>query len=79
MLTRLHATYHRLIPPIVVSAYYWSRVQAVYKFSHFEIEILPAGEAGPRRLDGSTVIMIGGVPFLTVSEFIRAKIKTWAL
>ncbi|KAH9943566.1 hypothetical protein B0H21DRAFT_748981 [Amylocystis lapponica] len=44
-----------------------------------DIEILPAGEEGPRRLDATTVMMIGRVPFLTISEFIRAKLKAWAL
>jgi len=44
-----------------------------------EIEILPAGEAGPRRLDASTIVNIQGVPFLTISEFIRAKLKTWMI
>jgi len=44
-----------------------------------EIEILPAGETGPRHLDTSTVMKIQNVPFLTVSEFVRAKLKTWAI
>ncbi|KAF8237384.1 hypothetical protein L208DRAFT_1356323 [Tricholoma matsutake] len=43
------------------------------------IEILPAGEAGPRHLDTTTVVKIHGVPFLTVSEFIRAKLKSWII
>lgn len=44
-----------------------------------EIEILPAGEEGPRRLDEATTMIIRGIPFLTVSEFIRAKLRTWAI
>ncbi|KAF8191143.1 hypothetical protein BJ912DRAFT_303604 [Pholiota molesta] len=44
-----------------------------------DIEILPAGETGPRHLDTSTVMRVQGVPFLTVSEFIRAKLKTWVI
>ncbi|CDO71151.1 hypothetical protein BN946_scf184845.g21 [Trametes cinnabarina] len=44
-----------------------------------DIEILVAGEEGPRRLDGATVMTMGGVPFLTVTEFIRAKVKSWTL
>jgi len=44
-----------------------------------EIEILPAGETGPRHLDSSTVMKIQGIPFLTISEFIRAKLKTWMI
>lgn len=44
-----------------------------------QIEILPAGERGPRRLDPSTVQIIRHIPFLTISEFMRAKLKAWAL
>ncbi|EIN09024.1 hypothetical protein PUNSTDRAFT_68258 [Punctularia strigosozonata HHB-11173 SS5] len=44
-----------------------------------KIEILPAGEEGPRHLDGSTVMVVRGTPFLTVSEFLRAKLKAWSL
>jgi len=72
---RLHVTYRRLIPAIEVSP------SVVYFYTpradrSFEIEILPAGEAGPRHLDGTTVMKINGVPFLTISEFIRAKLKS---
>ncbi|GLB39094.1 hypothetical protein LshimejAT787_0602560 [Lyophyllum shimeji] len=44
-----------------------------------DIEILAAGESGPRRLDSTTVMKIQGVPFLTASEFIRAKLKSWII
>ncbi|KAF9494807.1 hypothetical protein BDN71DRAFT_1392695, partial [Pleurotus eryngii] len=44
-----------------------------------EIEILPAGETGPRVLGDSTVMKLHNVPFLTFSEFIRAKLKSWAI
>jgi len=44
-----------------------------------EIEILPAGETGPRHLDSTTVMKIQGLPFLTISEFIRSKLKTWMM
>ncbi|KAF9486270.1 hypothetical protein BDN70DRAFT_870365 [Pholiota conissans] len=44
-----------------------------------DIEILPAGETGPRHLDTSTVMKIQAVPFLTVSEFIRAKLNAWVI
>ncbi|KAF8970436.1 hypothetical protein BDZ97DRAFT_94223 [Flammula alnicola] len=44
-----------------------------------DIEILPAGETGPRHLDTSTVMKVQDVPFLTVSEFIRAKLNTWVI
>ena len=42
-----------------------------------EIEILPAGEEGPRRLDNPTVARMVGLPFLTISEFVRAKLRSW--
>ncbi|KAF9450229.1 hypothetical protein P691DRAFT_810986 [Macrolepiota fuliginosa MF-IS2] len=44
-----------------------------------EIEILPAGETGPRHLDDSNILKIQGIPFLNVSEFLRAKLKTWMI
>ncbi|KAI0824896.1 hypothetical protein BC628DRAFT_1321547 [Trametes gibbosa] len=44
-----------------------------------DIEILVAGEEGPRRLDSATVMAVGAVPFLTITEFVRAKVKAWAL
>ncbi|KAG5645517.1 hypothetical protein DXG03_005928 [Asterophora parasitica] len=37
------------------------------------------GESGPRHLDKTTVMKLQGVPFLTISEFIRAKLKTWII
>ncbi|OCB85028.1 hypothetical protein A7U60_g7985 [Sanghuangporus baumii] len=43
------------------------------------IEIIPAGEGGPRRLDDATTTRIRALPFLTVSEFLRAKVNSWAL
>src|ERR1700722_17925789 len=46
----------------------------------YQIEILPAGEEGPRHLqEPRTVMRIGDIPFLTVSEFIRAKMKAWVM
>jgi len=44
-----------------------------------EIEILPAGETGPRHLNSTTVMGVQGIPFLTISEFIRAKLKNWMI
>lgn len=44
-----------------------------------QIEILPAGEEGPRRLDSTTITVIAGIPTLTISEFLRAKLKAWSL
>ncbi|KAF9226246.1 hypothetical protein BS17DRAFT_794444 [Gyrodon lividus] len=49
----------------------WSnRLHATYRrlIPAIEIEILPAGEHGPRRLDSSTTMKLKGVPFLTLSE-----------
>ncbi|EDR04550.1 uncharacterized protein LACBIDRAFT_304324 [Laccaria bicolor S238N-H82] len=43
------------------------------------IEILPAGETGPRILDSTTVMKMQGIPFVTISEFIRAKLKNWII
>ncbi|KAF8156850.1 hypothetical protein B0H34DRAFT_475516 [Crassisporium funariophilum] len=58
-----------------------NRLHVTYRrlIPSIEIEILPAGETGPRHLDTSTVMKIQGVPFLTVSEFVRAKLKTWVI
>ncbi|KAI0727458.1 hypothetical protein C8Q72DRAFT_922743 [Fomitopsis betulina] len=58
-----------------------SRLHATYQryIPSIDIEILPAGERGPRRLDPSTVQIIRHIPFLTISEFMRAKLKAWAL
>ncbi|TFK70820.1 hypothetical protein BDN72DRAFT_838495 [Pluteus cervinus] len=44
-----------------------------------DIEILPAGEAGPRHLDASTVMQLQGIPFLTISEFLRARLNSWMI
>ncbi|KAI0276715.1 hypothetical protein BGY98DRAFT_984501 [Russula aff. rugulosa BPL654] len=44
-----------------------------------EIEILAAGESGPRRLDALTVAIVSRVPFLTTSEFVRAKLNSWMI
>jgi hypothetical protein len=47
--------------------------------AELKIEILPAGEHGPRRLDNSTTTQLQGIPFLTQSEFVRAKVKSWSM
>lgn len=46
-------------------------------FAPVQIEVVPAGEEGPRNLDASTVMAIKNVPFLTVTEFVRVKLKVW--
>ncbi|KAJ2933216.1 hypothetical protein H1R20_g3929, partial [Candolleomyces eurysporus] len=58
-----------------------NRLHVVYRrpIPAVEIEILPAGETGPRVLDSTTVMALQGVPFLTYSEFIRAKLKAWMI
>lgn len=78
---RLHVTYRRLIPAIEASTrVYVPTYSSRLTPSHaLQIEILPAGEAGPRHLDDTTVMKIQGLPFLTISEFIRAKLKSWIM
>ena len=74
----LHVTYRRLIPAIEVNAVPFYTHPSVHLIK-IQIEILPAGETGPRHLDTSTVMKIQNVPFLTISEFVRAKLKTWVM
>ncbi|KAI0790466.1 hypothetical protein C8Q75DRAFT_118339 [Abortiporus biennis] len=69
-------------PDVTTTPSPWTnRLHAVYHrfIPSIEIEILPSGEEGPRHLDSSTVTTIAGLPFLTISEFIRAKLKAWSL
>jgi len=65
----------------VTNSPWTNRLHVTYRrlIPAIEIEILPAGETGPRHLDTSTVMKIQNVPFLTVSEFVRAKLKTWVI
>ncbi|KAG6854416.1 hypothetical protein C0991_006959 [Blastosporella zonata] len=58
-----------------------NRLHATYRrlIPPIDIEILAAGESGPRHLDDTTVMKLQGVPFLTISEFLRAKLKTWMI
>ncbi|KAI0826356.1 hypothetical protein BC629DRAFT_1455612 [Irpex lacteus] len=67
---------------VTIRASPWTnRLHAVYNrlIPPIDIEILPAGEGGPRRLDNTTVTQVAGIPVLTISEFLRAKIKAWVL
>ncbi|KAI0088904.1 hypothetical protein BDY19DRAFT_1057064 [Irpex rosettiformis] len=67
---------------VTIRASPWTnRLHAVYTklIPPIDIEILPAGEEGPRRLDSTTVMNVASVPILTISEFLRAKIKAWVL
>ncbi|KAH8102226.1 hypothetical protein BXZ70DRAFT_61370 [Cristinia sonorae] len=60
----------------------WSnRLHVTYhgRIPAIEIEILRAGEEGPRHLDSTTATLLAGIPFLTISEFLRAKLKAWAI
>lgn len=76
----LHATYRRLIPAIEVSSHLLWRPHCAHLSLYIpQIEILPAGEHGPRRLDASTTMNMKGIPFLTLSEFVRDKLKTWSM
>ncbi|KIY63598.1 hypothetical protein CYLTODRAFT_359709 [Cylindrobasidium torrendii FP15055 ss-10] len=63
----------------VVTSPWTNRLHVSYSgfIPAIEIEILPAGETGPRRLDASTTMKIYSVPFLTISEFLRQKLKVW--
>ncbi|TBU38147.1 hypothetical protein BD309DRAFT_874994 [Dichomitus squalens] len=66
---------------LIVASPWSNRLHVKYQrlIPPIDIEILPAGEEGPRRLDGATVMIVGRVPFLTITEFIRAKIKAWSI
>lgn len=44
-----------------------------------DIEVKMAGEEGPRRLDTSTTMALHNLPWLSVTEFVRAKLKDWML
>ncbi|EMD34733.1 hypothetical protein CERSUDRAFT_86160 [Gelatoporia subvermispora B] len=65
----------------LVSSPWSNRLHVTYQrlIPPIDIEILVAGEDGPRRLDASKVVIVESLPFLTISEFIRAKLKTWAI
>ncbi|CAE6445258.1 unnamed protein product [Rhizoctonia solani] len=43
-----------------------------------EIEVCIAGEEGPRNLNPQTVMALQNLPFLSVTEFMRAKVRVWA-
>lgn len=43
-----------------------------------EIEICIAGEEGPRNLNPQTVMAHQNLPFLSVTEFMRAKLRVWS-
>ncbi|KAF8605650.1 hypothetical protein BDV93DRAFT_438584 [Ceratobasidium sp. AG-I] len=43
-----------------------------------EIEICIAGEEGPRNLNPQTVMAVQNLPFLSVTEFMRAKLRVWS-
>ncbi|KDR68360.1 hypothetical protein GALMADRAFT_231325 [Galerina marginata CBS 339.88] len=63
----------------IINSPWTNRICLIKTCPLFQIEILPAGETGPRHLDTSTVMKMQNVPFLTVSEFIRAKLKSWVI
>ncbi|KAH6905358.1 hypothetical protein BKA70DRAFT_1474328 [Coprinopsis sp. MPI-PUGE-AT-0042] len=65
----------------VVHSTWTNRLHVTYRrlIPAIDIEILPAGETGPRVLDNVAVMKLQGVPFLTYSEFIRAKLKAWMI
>lgn len=65
----------------VVHSTWTNRLHVSYRrlIPAIDIEVLPAGETGPRILDNHAVMRLKGVPFLSYSEFIRAKLKTWMI
>ncbi|CAK5272144.1 unnamed protein product [Mycena citricolor] len=77
---RLHVSYRRFIPSIDVRLSSSCRLpSSTDGGAHDQIEILPAGETGPRTLDATTTMKLQGLPFLTLSEFIRCKLKAWLI
>ncbi|KZT24154.1 hypothetical protein NEOLEDRAFT_1135286 [Neolentinus lepideus HHB14362 ss-1] len=62
-----------------VASPWCNRLHTIYHgfIPPIEIEILPAGEEGPRHLDANTTTTIRGIPFLSITEFLRAKVKMW--
>jgi hypothetical protein len=75
---RLFVSYQVPTPVISVRAYLPinSSLSVLNPDAH-QIEILPSGEAGPRRIDNSTAMYIRGIPFLNITEFSRAKLRSW--
>ena len=54
-----------------------TNISSAAVFFHSQIEIVLAGEEGPRTLDTTTIMAIKGIPFLSVTEFVRAKLNVW--
>ena len=44
-----------------------------------QIEVKISGEEGPRRLNEHTTMALQSLPWLSVTEFLRAKLKDWTL
>ncbi|KZV85431.1 hypothetical protein EXIGLDRAFT_623096 [Exidia glandulosa HHB12029] len=65
----------------VVNAPWSARLFVTYQHAipAIDIEVKIAGEAGPRSLNQHTVISLQNVPWLSVTEFVRAKLKEWVL
>ncbi|KAF8329420.1 uncharacterized protein EI90DRAFT_1391998 [Cantharellus anzutake] len=64
-----------------VSSTWSNRMFATYAepIPPVEIEIVQAGEGGPRQLNQTTIQILDDVPFLSPTEFLRAKIRAWAI
>ena len=73
--SRFFVTYQPPTPVITVSLS--RRILSIYKRRAIQIEILPSGEEGPRRIDNSTAMFIRGIPFLNITEYSRAKLRAW--
>ncbi|KAH7100097.1 hypothetical protein BKA62DRAFT_707599 [Auriculariales sp. MPI-PUGE-AT-0066] len=65
----------------VNSAPWSARLFATYEHAipAITFEVKTAGEAGPRKLDETTTMTLHDVPWLTVTEFVRAKLKEWTV
>jgi hypothetical protein len=75
---RLFATYHETIPSVEVGSYiFLVLIRPIIKQRTRQIEILNCGETGPKRINATNIMMINHIPFLSVSEFLRAKMNAW--
>ncbi|KIY47333.1 hypothetical protein FISHEDRAFT_45606 [Fistulina hepatica ATCC 64428] len=69
----------RRVRDAITASHEFTTSHSTWLTSSPQIEILPSGETGPRFLDKTSVMVIRNLPFLTVSEFVRAKLKTWVI
>ncbi|KAG8739592.1 hypothetical protein FRC10_005393 [Ceratobasidium sp. 414] len=72
---RLFVKYNEPTPPVEVSVMLEPYQPGLISD---QIEICVAGEEGPRNLSTQTVMALQGLPFLSVTEFMRAKLRVWS-